>query len=123
MALVKFYKVSILPTTLEADAFYYVLSNNYAESYLTDINGVAKKIGNSEMINQLIDAKLEDFTYVWSPSSALATWLIPHNLNRFPSITVVDNTGELVLTNAEYLDANTVSIEFSVPLMGTAYLN
>lgn len=123
MALVKFYKVSVLPTVLEPDAFYYVLNNDLAESYLTDTNAVAKKIGNTDMINQLIDAKLEDFTYVWNSPSALSTWLIPHNLNRYPSVTVVDSTGNLVLTDVQYLDANTLSISFSLPVQGSAYLN
>lgn len=50
---VKFYKVSTLPTTLESNAFYYVESGEYAESYLTSSSGVAKKIGNSEMIEAL----------------------------------------------------------------------
>lgn len=50
---VKFYKVSTLPTTTEANAFYYIENGEYAEAYLTDNIGVAKKIGNSEMIEAL----------------------------------------------------------------------
>lgn len=61
MALVKFYKVASLPGTLEANAFYFVENNTYAEAYVTNASGVAKKIGNSDMINEiteLIDAGL-----------------------------------------------------------------
>jgi hypothetical protein len=50
---VKFFKVDTLPTPLAANAFYYVENGEYAEAYLTDLNGVAKKIGNSEMIEDL----------------------------------------------------------------------
>lgn len=50
---VKFFKVAVLPTTLVANSFYYVENNNYAEAYLTDDSGAAKKIGNTEMIQQL----------------------------------------------------------------------
>ena len=50
---VKFFKVTALPTTLIANAFYYVENSNYAEAYLTDDSGVAKKIGNTEMIQQI----------------------------------------------------------------------
>lgn len=61
MALVKFYKVAALPGTLEANAFYFVEDGTYAQMYLTNASGVAKKVGNTEMIDeitQLIDAGL-----------------------------------------------------------------
>lgn len=51
---IKFYKVTTLPTVLEPDSFYYVNSGGqYAEAYLTDSTGIAKKIGNTEMIEEL----------------------------------------------------------------------
>lgn len=50
---VRFFKVTVLPTTLVPDAFYYVENGNYAEAYLTNSAGVAKKLGNTEMIQQL----------------------------------------------------------------------
>ena len=50
---VKFYKVTELPGTLVADAFYYVENGEYAEAYLTDSAGAAKKIGNTAMIETL----------------------------------------------------------------------
>lgn len=52
-ALVKFYKVSALPNTLVPNAFYYVENGEYAEAYLTDSTGVAKKLGNTSMIQAL----------------------------------------------------------------------
>lgn len=51
---IKFYKVTTLPTVLEPDSFYYVNSGGpYAEAYLTNSTGIAKKIGNTEMIEEL----------------------------------------------------------------------
>lgn len=50
---VKFYKVTQLPAQLTPNSFYYVENGEYAEAYLTDDIGTAKKIGNSEMIEQL----------------------------------------------------------------------
>lgn len=58
MAEGKFNKVNVLPGTLEANAFYLVLNGNYCETYLTNSSAVAKMVGNSVMINELIDAKL-----------------------------------------------------------------
>lgn len=50
---VKFYKVTELPAELTPNSFYYVENADYAEAYLTDTEGVAKKLGNSEMIEEL----------------------------------------------------------------------
>ncbi len=61
MALVKFFKVTTLPAQLEGDSFYYVSNGDVAESYLTNSAGVAKSLGNTAMINALIQAALADF--------------------------------------------------------------
>lgn len=53
MANIRFFKVTQLPQTLEANSFYYVLNGNYAESYLTDNAGNPKKLGNTAMIEAL----------------------------------------------------------------------
>ena len=53
MSAVRFYKVTTLPTPLVPDAFYYVQNGDYAEAYLTDSEGVAKKVGNTEMIQEV----------------------------------------------------------------------
>lgn len=50
---VRFYKVTTLPGVLTPNSFYYVENGQYAESYLTDDSGVAKKLGNSAMIEAL----------------------------------------------------------------------
>lgn len=53
MADIKFFKVTTLPATLVANALYFVQNGNYAEQYLTDLNGIAKKVGNTQMIQEL----------------------------------------------------------------------
>lgn len=53
MASIRFFKVTQLPQTLEANSFYYVLNGNYAESYLTDNAGNLKKLGNTAMIEAI----------------------------------------------------------------------
>lgn len=50
---VKFFKVTSLPPNLFPNSFYYVENGEYAEAYLTDESGVAKKLGNSAMIEAL----------------------------------------------------------------------
>lgn len=50
---VKFFKVTALPVSLVADALYFVENVDYAEAYLTDSSGVAKKLGNTSMIENI----------------------------------------------------------------------
>lgn len=54
----KFHKVTSLPVTLVPDSFYFVSNGTIAESYLTDSTGIAKSIGNSQMIQSIVDASL-----------------------------------------------------------------
>ena len=50
---IKFYKVLLLPAVLEANALYFVQNGGYAETYLTDDEGNPKKVGNTQMIEEL----------------------------------------------------------------------
>jgi hypothetical protein len=53
MSTINFYKVASLPTVLVPNSFYYVENGPYAEAFLTDEEGTAKKIGNTDMIEAL----------------------------------------------------------------------
>lgn len=59
----------------------------------------------------------------YSPPSAQDTWVIPHNLEAYPSVTIVDSFGNEVYANTQHLDKNTLSISFLVPFSGTASLS
>lgn len=61
------------------------------------------------------------FTYTQSLPSD--TWVITHNLGKFPDVTVVDSAGTEVIGDCEYNDINTVTITFSGSFGGVAYLN
>lgn len=60
----KFYKVTSLPGSPEANAFYFVENGNYAESYLTDDAGTLKMIGNSNMITQIAGTGQQEVLFV-----------------------------------------------------------
>lgn len=51
------------------------------------------------------------------------TWTITHNLNKFPSVTVVDSAGSWVIGAVAYIDSNTVRITFSSSFSGRAFFN
>ena len=61
----KIYQLLALPEILQPDSLYFILNGDFAESYLTDDNGVAKFIGNTSMIENLAPdtvAELSDVT-------------------------------------------------------------
>jgi hypothetical protein len=62
-------------------------------------------------------------SFVWTQSTALATWTIPHNLNKYPSVSVVDTLGNLVYPDVSYIDENIIQIKHGSPFAGSAYLN
>lgn len=56
-------------------------------------------------------------------STPSATWTITHNLGKRPSVTVVDSGGNEWITSVEHLSENSLTIRFSAPFSGNAYLN
>jgi len=62
-------------------------------------------------------------TYVHNQITASTTWNIQHNLNDYPSVTVIDSAGSVVIGEVTYNSSNDLTITFSAPFSGTAYLN
>jgi hypothetical protein len=52
-----------------------------------------------------------------------ATWTIAHNLGKFPSVTVKDSAGSIVIGEINYNDNNNITLTFSGAFSGEAYLN
>lgn len=65
----------------------------------------------------------EDKTYVFTQAVPADVWLIEHNLNKYPSVSVIDTGNNLVCGDVEYVDTNTVRCKFSSMFSGKAYLN
>jgi hypothetical protein len=112
---IKFFKVNILPGTLQSDSFYFVENGTYTESYLTNSVGVAKMIGNSTMINQLIATQLSGLSQTYIVTDIAARDILTATLNKNAVIQVIDATGDSTVTSggATYLwdDANNISIK------------
>lgn len=62
-------------------------------------------------------------THIHSQITASATWTIVHNLNKYPSTTVVDSADTVVIGQIEYVSLNELKIIFSGGFSGKAYLN
>lgn len=65
-----------------------------------------------------------DSSFAHSQDVPSSSWTITHNLNKKPSITVVNTLDEVVYGSVQYIDSNTVTITFEQgAFSGKAYFN
>jgi len=69
-----------------------------------------------------------DITYTHNQTSTSDTWVVTHNLHRFPSVTVVDSAGSIVVGTVVYNSNKQLTITFfssgsALAFQGKAYLN
>lgn len=89
-----------------------------AEKILAVISGPRGEKGDNGDV-----AGNPDVAFSWSPPSAQQIWVIPHNLGKFPSVTVLDSENRVVTAAVTYLNINSVEVAFAFATTGTAYLN
>lgn len=61
--------------------------------------------------------------YIHEQLVPATTWIVAHNLARFPSVTVVDSGGTTVVGDVAYTDDDSLVVTFSAAFGGRAYLN
>ena len=64
-----------------------------------------------------------DKTYLHHQTVASDTWVIVHNLNKYPSVAVIDSAGNEVIGEVNYDDKNQVTLKFEGGFKGVATLN
>ena len=64
-----------------------------------------------------------DKSYVFVQGVPATTWTIQHDLQKFPSITVIDTADTVVIGKYTYINNNNVTLTFSAGFAGKAYLN
>lgn len=61
--------------------------------------------------------------YTHHQLASVDTWSINHNLGKYPSVTIVDSAGTMVVGDILYIDENNLQVTFSSAFSGKAYLN
>ena len=64
-----------------------------------------------------------DKNFIFTQGSAASTWTINHNLEKFPSVTVVDSANNVVVGDITYTNTNSLTVSFSSTFSGKAYIN
>ena len=83
-----------------------------------------KYIGKKVMTRPIIG----NITYTHNQSSTSDTWVVTHDLHRFPSVTVVDSANTIVQGTVVYNSNKQLTITFfsagdALAFQGKAYLN
>lgn len=92
-------------------------------AYLLDFTfkGASSIVGNNIISLQPFGG--QDYEYNQAFPVAAATWVIQHNLGRFPSITTVDSAGSEITGAVTYDNENKITVVFNSATSGNAYLN
>jgi len=88
------------------------------------------KSGEAELRPLVIEAKywaekseLYANTFIFEQAIASDTWVITHNLNKYPSVTIVDSAGNVFTPAIQYDSKNQVTVTMNGATTGKAYLN
>ena len=97
------------------------IDNFFSTSQTVEGNVVADAfIGDGSQLTGIV-AVAE--TYFHDQGVPSQVWTVQHNLNKRPSVTVVDSAGSDVIGNISYINDNELTITFNASFSGSAYLN
>jgi hypothetical protein len=106
----------------DASVVTYALGSGSTLSLAAIVNA-GTTLGTPNELEQLISEAASDKTYRHVQSAASATWVITHNLNKYPSVTIVDSAGDMVFGAVSIDSINQVTVSFSAAFSGEAYIN
>lgn len=68
-------------------------------------------------------SSFNNVTFDFTQGVPATVWNIEHNLDKYPSVTVVNESKEVVIGSTVYIDKDNITITFSAAFSGYAYLN
>jgi len=81
------------------------------------------RVNDAGTAHEYVEVKGVDKHFEFDQPTAQSSWAITHNLQKFPSVTVLNTSGDEVVGCVNHIDDNTILIIFSAPFAGKAYLN
>lgn len=109
-------------TAIEED----IDENDFLILSLSFIQGNGRLVEDNSYLLSVVDFDVIDSNdkhYVHTQSFPSDTWIINHNLNKYPSVTSVNSNDVVYYGDITYIDDNNLMIEFSAGFSGKAYLN
>lgn len=62
-------------------------------------------------------------TFIYIQSPAATVWTIEHPLDRYPSVTIVNDNNEVIVGAIEYQNNSVITVTFNTAIEGRAFLN
>lgn len=69
------------------------------------------------------EATFNSYTTIFTQSSPSTTWSITHTMEKFPSVTVIDSSNNVVIGEITYNSNSSITLTFASAFSGKAYLN
>ena len=115
---------------VEGSAFISVSQDNIISLDVDDQGGLGAteqglgiiEIPRKEIITDAL-GYIPNRSYVHTQHEASDIWVVDHQMERYPSVTVVDSAGTMVFGDVNYDNENQVTITFTAAFSGKAYLN
>jgi hypothetical protein len=104
---------SVPSNTLGNNGDIYIISSN---------NAIYKKSGGAWQTPETLVAKT-NWSYVHEQQTNQTVWNITHNLGYRPSASIIDYGSNNVEADINFVDVNSLTITFSTPMSGYAYLS
>lgn len=117
----------IVIQTTEVSPILQPINGVTALDQLTDVNvpnpldGQALIYENGKWVARSFAATDRSYEHVQAVADSI--WTITHNLNKFPSVTIVDSANDEVEGNVNHVSNTQLTITFSAAFSGKAFLN
>lgn len=94
-----------------------------AESASNAAESAASAAESADRAEAAAESIVSDKSYVYEQGIASDTWVIVHNLGKYPSVSLVDSAGTQFDADVEYNDENTCTVRMNGATTGKAFLN
>ena len=101
----------------------YTVNGNVYTLVLANIGGNGNLDLNKFYDFAVFTLSSSDKTFEFDQGQPALVWTIQHNLNKFPSVSVVDTANTVVNSQVNYIDKNNITINNTAQFAGKAYLN
>lgn len=68
-------------------------------------------------------AQQVDIHETFTQATPLSVWNVVHGMGKFPGVEVIDSAGDEVFGDVHHINNSSLTITFSAPFSGFAYLN
>ena len=108
-----------------AEAINYIESGKAELQPLVEMaeQSAANALAYAERAETAAESFVADKTFVFEQGVAADVWEIQHNLNKKPSVTIVDSAENIITAEVEYIDSNNIVVSMNGATTGKAYLN